>query len=217
MLPGLAPAIADNAKFASYLLQSNYFYDSGGSSHNHGNVQIGSPKAGDVLVFCFGNGTSGGQNFTGGTIGGQAITLLGQSAGANTRAAILYYVVPGGSALIGQATAELILTFAGGTTRSSGATYRLTNLQNTTPYDFDFPAGGGGGSSISATIDIPDGGIAIAFANGGEPLGSWTNAIADFNETATSSGWAGARAQGPATGLVINNNSCRCLGSASWS
>lgn len=204
--------------FSTTFLFGDYFYDTGGSSHNYGQVKIGSPKVGDIIAFCFGNGTTGGQNFTGGTIGDQPIDVLGQAAGNNTRAAILYHVVQVASPLIGQDTAELVLTFSGSTTRSNGGTYLISNAE-AVPFDFDFPAGGGG-ASRTTIIDIPDGGAALAVANNGGPIGDWTNATEDFAGSGTSAGWSMARSfsldEGGIFNLSLTNDSCRCLGSGSF-
>lgn len=195
------------------------FYNAGGSTHTHASVPIGSPKVGDVLVVVAGNGATGGTNFTSCTIGGEAATLAGQNSGSNVRSVQYYLVVTSGSSLIGHAVADIAFTFGSGAVRSQLGLYRLSGQRSNTPYSSHFPSGGGSGGNRTATLDIPAGGLAIGFAYGGEPTGTWTGVdVTDFSGVEISSGASGAtkRSKVILSSHDMTNDSCRVVSAVAW-
>jgi hypothetical protein len=187
-------------------------YQATANSHTFTAESIGPDSPDRIVVVCVGWNISTSTTLSSATIGGVAATIIGQCNGTTSGIAIIQAAVPTGT------TADVVVNYAGSPLRGQIAVYNLLGALSATVNASNFPAGGGD-ASRTATFNVPAGGVALGYSEGGANV-TWTNADEDFDASAGNSNLnqSGAHrvyaAAQVSLGLTAAN--CRCIGGCSW-
>jgi hypothetical protein len=174
MLPGMIPVLTRPAPRVTFVAATSDTANA--TTYTFTSASIGTASADRLVVVVATGHSASNRTFSSGTIGGNAATVVLSSASAQPIAGIMALLVTSGT------TATIAITFSAGISRAAIHVYTITGLGSLTAYH---SAGNttGSGTSLSATPNIPGGGVLIAgAANGGSGSAfSWAGASVDSN------------------------------------
>lgn len=149
------------------------FDNASASTYTFASQNLGTADSGRYIVV----GCSGrvGSAISSITVAGATATIVETTnpGGANIYGLAIAYVPTGTSG-------DVVITFGSTQARCGIAMWRLVNLDSATPHDTLSAVG----NDPTGTIDVPDGGVLIAYSanGGGLSVNSWTGVTEDFDQ-----------------------------------